>query len=317
MRLNKYISESGLCSRREADRFIEQGAVFINDKRAGIGDQVRPGDRVRVNGRNIEPKAADNIRIIALNKPVGIVSTTEASEKANIVRYVQHPERVFPIGRLDKDSQGLIFLTNHGDLVNKVLRAGNQHEKEYFVTVDRPITDAFIEGMAGGVPMLGKMTKRCLVERVSEFVFRIVLVQGLNRQIRRMCEHFRYGVVKLERTRIMNITLDGIPNGDWRELTEPELRELLAMVAQSSGTAPAGSNKRAATKATPAKKSGAGTPSKRGPSGGRASATGAGATGGGSSRGGKRPTSGKRPSGGGGKRSGASPGRPGKKRGGR
>lgn len=233
-RLNKYISESGICSRRDADRFIEQGNVYINGKRASVGDQVVAGDAVKVNGQLIEPREADDFVFIALNKPVGIVSTTESSEKNNIVDFVRHGVRIFPIGRLDKDSQGLIFLTNNGDLVNKVLRAGNNHEKEYLVTVNKPITDSFIEGLAGGVPMLGKMTKKCPVTKVAPTVFNITLVQGLNRQIRRMCEHFGYEVVKLERTRIMNVSLKGLPVGDWRDLTPTELSVLLKSIEGSS-----------------------------------------------------------------------------------
>ena len=223
VRLNKYISESGICSRREADRYIEQGNVFLNGKRATIGDQVKPGDVVKVNGQLIEPREAEDLVLIALNKPVGIVSTTEDGERDNIVDFVNHSKRVFPIGRLDKDSQGLIFLTNHGDLVNKILRAGNDHEKEYLVTVDKPITDEFIRGMGAGVPILGTVTKKCKVKKEAPFVFRITLVQGLNRQIRRMCEHFGYEVKKLERTRIMNVSLSGIPLGEWRDLTDDEL----------------------------------------------------------------------------------------------
>ena len=233
-RLNKYISESGICSRRDADRFIEQGNVYLNGKRAAVGAQVVAGDTVKVNGQLIEPKEADDFVFIVLNKPVGIVSTTESSEKNNIVDFVRHSVRIFPIGRLDKDSQGLIFLTSNGDLVNKVLRAGNNHEKEYLVTVNKPITDNFIEGLAGGVPMLGKMTKKCPVTKVSPNVFNITLVQGLNRQIRRMCEHFGYEVVKLERTRIMNVSLKGTPVGDWRDLTPKELSVLLKSVEDSS-----------------------------------------------------------------------------------
>jgi len=236
-RLNKYISESGICSRRDADRFIEQGNVFINGKRAQVGAQVVAGDAVKVNGQLIEPREADDFVFIALNKPVGIVSTTESSEKNNIVDFVRHGVRIFPIGRLDKDSQGLIFLTNNGDLVNKVLRAGNNHEKEYLVTVNKPITDSFIEGLAGGVPMLGKMTKKCPVTKVAPTVFNITLVQGLNRQIRRMCEHFGYEVVKLERTRIMHVSLKGLPVGDWRDLTPKELSVLLKAVEDSSSDA--------------------------------------------------------------------------------
>ena len=233
-RLNKYISESGICSRRDADRFIEQGNVYVNGKRAQVGAQVVAGDTVKVNGQLIEPREPDDFVFIVLNKPVGIVSTTEASEKDNIVDFVRHSTRIFPIGRLDKDSQGLIFLTSNGDLVNKVLRAGNNHEKEYLVTVNKPITDSFIEGLAGGVPMLGKMTKKCPVTKVAPTVFNITLVQGLNRQIRRMCEHFGYEVVKLERTRIMNVTLKGTPVGDWRDLTEKELSVLLKSIEDSS-----------------------------------------------------------------------------------
>ncbi len=239
MRLNKYIAESGLCSRREADRLIETGAVLLNGRRASMGDQVAPGDRVRVSGRDIAPREATRLVMIALNKPVGIVSTTDPDERANIVDFVNHPQRLFPIGRLDKDSQGLILLTNDGDAVNRVLRAGNEHEKEYLVTVDRPVTDEFVRGMAGGVPILGTRTKACRVERVSEHVFRIVLVQGLNRQIRRMCEHFGYEVRKLVRTRIMHIELGALAEGDWRDLTTAESEELARRIAHSSGTAPA------------------------------------------------------------------------------
>ncbi|HBD6334834.1 TPA: 23S rRNA pseudouridine(2604) synthase RluF [Shigella flexneri] len=242
VRLNKYISESGICSRREADRYIEQGNVFLNGKRATIGDQVKPGDIVKVNGQLIEPREAEDLVLIALNKPVGIVSTTEDGERDNIVDFVNHSKRVFPIGRLDKDSQGLIFLTNHGDLVNKILRAGNDHEKEYLVTVDKPITDEFIRGMGAGVPILGTVTKKCKVKKEAPFVFRITLVQGLNRQIRRMCEHFGYEVKKLERTRIMNVSLSGIPLGEWRyltddELIDDELIDLFKLIENSSSEA--------------------------------------------------------------------------------
>ncbi len=237
-RLNKYISESGLCSRRAADRYIELGQVFINGRKAKVGDKVFFGDLVSVNGNTIEPKQAENTVLLAYNKPVGITSTTEANVKSNIVDHVNHSERVFPIGRLDKDSQGLIFLTNNGDLVNKILRAGNNHEKEYIVTVNKPLTDQFITGMASGVPVLGVMTKKCKVTKESPFVFKITLIQGLNRQIRRMCEHFGFEVTKLERTRIMNITLKGLPVGDWRELTEEEQTEIFKLVAKSSSEKP-------------------------------------------------------------------------------
>lgn len=234
IRLNKYISESGICSRREADRYIERGNVFINGKRAKIGDQVSAGDRVMVNGNTIEPRETEQAIYIAFNKPVGITSTTESSTKGNIVDYINHSERIFPIGRLDKDSQGLIFLTSDGDIVNKILRAGNKHEKEYLVTVNKPITDQFIEGMTHGVPILGVVTKKCVVKKESPLVFRITLVQGLNRQIRRMCEHFNYEVTKLERIRIMNISLKGLPVGDWRELTEAEMAGIFKAIKNSS-----------------------------------------------------------------------------------
>lgn len=251
-RINKYISESGICSRREADRYIEQGNVRIDGRRATPGDQVFPGSVVKVNGQVIEPLALEeeDLVFIALNKPVGIVSTTEPSEKANIVDFVKHGARIFPIGRLDKDSEGLIFLTNNGDLVNRILRASNQHEKEYRVTVNKPITDEFIQGMGGGVPILGEVTKKCPVVKESRFVFNITLVQGLNRQIRRMCEVFGYEVIKLERLRIMNVTLKGLATGDWRDLTPDEVSTILAMTEHSS------SESRAPDRRSPRRKGG-------------------------------------------------------------
>ena len=234
MRLNKFISESGLCSRREADRYISQGSVFINGRKAVIGDQVQPGDQVKVNGNLLEPLAAEDLVFIALNKPVGITSTTEDKIATNIVDFVNHSSRIFPIGRLDKDSQGLIFLTNNGDMVNKILRAGNKHEKEYVVTVDKPINTAVIEKMANGVPMLGVVTKKCTIVQEGPQTFRITLIQGLNRQIRRMCEYFGYEVSKLERVRIMNITLKGLALGDWRDLSSEEMSTIYVASAQSS-----------------------------------------------------------------------------------
>lgn len=222
-----------MCSRREADRFVEQGNVWINGRRATTGDQVVAGDLVKVNGQEIEPQEEEDLVLIALNKPVGIVSTTESSEKDNIVEFVKHGVRIFPIGRLDKDSQGLIFLTNNGDLVNKILRANNNHEKEYQVTVNKPITDEFIDGMQSGVPILGKVTKRCKVQKESTFVFTITLVQGLNRQIRRMCEYFGYEVTQLIRTRIMNVPLKGLALGDWRDLTAKEIDTIIALTERS------------------------------------------------------------------------------------
>ncbi|RRZ87851.1 23S rRNA pseudouridine(2604) synthase RluF [Erwinia sp. 198] len=250
IRLNKYISESGICSRRDADRYIEQGNVFINGKRAAVGAQVFAGDVVKVNGQLIEPRDEEDLVFIALNKPVGIITTMEEGERDNISDFVNHSKRVFPVGRLDKDSQGLIFLTNHGDLVNKILRAGNNHEKEYVVTVNKLVTDEFIEGMSAGVPMLGTVTLKCKVQKEAPFVFRITLVQGLNRQIRRMCKHFGYEVTKLERTRIMNVSLKGLPLGEWRDLTDDELTELFGLIEDSSSEAkPA---KKAQAKAKPA-----------------------------------------------------------------
>ena len=235
IRLNKFISESGMCSRREADEHIEKGRVLINKKKAMIGDQVHVGDKVVVSGVALEPRKGDDIIFIALNKPVGIESTTEESVHNNIVRFVNHSKRIFPIGRLDKDSQGLIFLTNNGDLVNKILRAGNHHEKEYIVTVNKPLSQTVISSMANGVPILGVMTKKCKVELITPNTFRIILIQGLNRQIRRMCEHFGYEVIKLERIRIMNIGLKGLPIGDWRDLTKSEMDTIDKLLSTSSG----------------------------------------------------------------------------------
>lgn len=233
VRLNKFIAEGGICSRREADKFIERGVVMINGRRAVIGDVVKPRDKVSVNGNVLEPLTAEKKIYIAFNKPVGVTCTTEESTKGNIVDYVNHATRVFNIGRLDKDSQGLIFLTNDGDIVNKILRAENAHEKEYLVTVDKPITEKFIQSMSTGVPILGQVTKKCKVVQESTLVFRITLIQGLNRQIRRMCEYFGYEVRKLERVRIMNVSLTGIPLGEWRDLTEKELDHIFSKLDQS------------------------------------------------------------------------------------
>ena len=236
IRLNKYISDSGICSRREADKFIEQGHVVVNGKRAKLGDQVSAKDKVHLNGNLIVQKTGDDFVFLAFNKPVGIISTTEIGVKDSIVDYIGYHERIFPVGRLDKESQGLIFMTNNGDMVNKILRAGNSHEKEYLVTVNKPVTDEFILGMGKGVPILGEMTRKCKVTKDSLYSFRIVLIQGLNRQIRRMCEHFDYEVVKLERIRIMNISLKGIPIGEWRQLEENEMNEIMAAISKSSST---------------------------------------------------------------------------------
>ena len=250
MRLNKFISESGLCSRREADKFIERGLVFINKRKATIGDQVKVGDKVRVNGTELEPREGEDIVFIALNKPVGVTSTTEENVHDNIVHFVNHSKRIFPIGRLDKDSQGLIFLTNNGDIINKILRAGNNHEKEYLVTVNKPLTSEMISGMAKGVPILGVNTKKCKVVQEATQVFRITLIQGLNRQIRRMCEHFGYEVTKLERVRIMNIGLKGLPVGEWRDLTESEMDIINNLLEDSTNDDVRKSSKPATPKTT-------------------------------------------------------------------
>lgn len=228
MRLNKYLSETGMCSRREADTWIASGRVSVNGKRAELGTQVTEADEVRVDNRVVGGARKKKKKIyICLNKPVGVTCTTERGVKDNIVDFIGHEERIFPIGRLDKESEGLILLTNNGDIVNEILRSENNHEKEYLVTVDKPVTDAFIAGMAGGVRILDTRTKPCKVSRIGKFEFRIILTQGLNRQIRRMCEVFGYGVRRLQRVRVVNIKLGGLKVGRWRNLTETELRGLL------------------------------------------------------------------------------------------
>ncbi|KZE46298.1 23S rRNA pseudouridine synthase F [Brevibacillus parabrevis] len=224
MRINKFISETGICSRREADKLIDAKRVTINGLVAELGSTVSPGDDVRIDGNPLGAKKKHVY--IALNKPVGITCTTELHVKGNIVDFVNHPERIFPIGRLDKDSQGLILLTNDGDIVNKILRAENNHEKEYIVTVDKPVTANFLHGMANGVRILGTVTKPCKVTKVNERVFNIILTQGLNRQIRRMCQAFGYQVRQLQRVRIMNIRLGNLKIGQWRNLTSEEMKEL-------------------------------------------------------------------------------------------
>lgn len=225
MRLNKFISETGICSRREADRLIETGQVTINGLRGELGSQVADGDDVRVNGEPLGEKKKS--AYIALNKPVGITCTTDQRIPDNIIDFIGYHERIFPIGRLDKESEGLILLTNNGDIVNDILRAEHNHEKEYLVTVDRPITRDFLAAMAAGVPILDTVTSRCKVVPVSRNTFRIVLTQGLNRQIRRMCEYFDYHVRQLQRVRIINITLGNLRVGQCRFLTDEELRGLL------------------------------------------------------------------------------------------
>jgi 23S rRNA pseudouridine2604 synthase len=226
LRLNKYISETGITSRRQADQWIAEGKVTINGATAELGTQVNEDDDVRVNGQRIKAAAKPKLVYIALNKPVGITSTTERHIRGNIVDHVNHPQRVFPIGRLDKDSDGLILLTNDGDIVNPVLRAENKHDKEYIVTVDKPITQAFLREMAAGVEILGTKTLPCQTTRISDNVFNIVLNQGLNRQIRRMCSALGYNVRKLRRIRIMNIHLGDLKVGHWRDLTSEELSVL-------------------------------------------------------------------------------------------
>lgn len=225
MRINKFISETGICSRREADKWIAEKRVTINGVVAELGDSAERGDDVRVNGKPVGQKK--QAVYIALNKPVGITCTTEKQVKGNIVDFVNHPERIFPIGRLDKDSEGLILLTNDGDIVNKILRSENNHEKEYIVTVHKSIIPSFIKGMSSGVHILGTKTKPCKVTQINERTFRIILTQGLNRQIRRMSEVFGYRVVQLRRIRIMNITLDGLKLGQWRDLTTQEMKKLV------------------------------------------------------------------------------------------
>ena len=233
IRINKYISDSGMCSRRDADRYVENGRVLINDMQAEFGAQVFDGDVVKVDGQLIGQRDETGLVMLVLNKPVGIITSMDESLPDNIGTLIHHSKRIFPVGRLDKDSQGLIFLTNHGDMVNKILRAGNDHEKEYVVTVNKPVTDAFILGLSTGVPMLGTVTKACKVVKESEYIFRITLVQGLNRQIRRMSKYFGFEVTRLERVRIMNIHLEGLPLGESRELTGDEEKELLRRIQHS------------------------------------------------------------------------------------
>jgi 23S rRNA pseudouridine2604 synthase len=230
MRINKFLAETGACSRREADAWIEAGRISVNGERASLGTQVKQDDVVRLDGRPlpVRPRRV----YLALNKPVGVECTTDRSVAGNIVDFVGHPQRIFPIGRLDKDSEGLILLTNDGDVVNGVLRAENEHEKEYVVAVDRPLTPEFLAGLSRGVPILDTVTNPCRVTQVGRNTFRIVLTQGLNRQIRRMCEHFGYTVRSLQRVRIMHVRLADLPLGRWRNLTATEVRGL----AGSAGT---------------------------------------------------------------------------------
>lgn len=234
-RINKYLSEVGYCSRREADRLLEEGRITINGRIPELGTKVSDEDEIFVDGKSIRKIEEEHV-YIALNKPVGIVCTTDTKrEKNNIVDFIKHPKRIFPIGRLDKPSEGLILLTSDGDIVNKILRAKNNHEKEYIVRVDKPITPKFLEKMRNGVPILDTVTRKCEVEQIDTLSFRIVLTQGLNRQIRRMCEYLGYEVKKLKRIRIMNIKLD-LPIGKWRELSAEELQELNKLTEHSAKT---------------------------------------------------------------------------------
>lgn len=234
VRINKFLSEAGVCSRREADRKIENGEITINGKIAVMGDKVFTEDEVLVNGKPI--KKEEEMILLVMNKPKGIVCTAEKREKDNVIDFLNYPKRVYPIGRLDKDSEGLLLLTNNGDLVNKIMRAGNMHEKEYIVTVNKPVTDSFVKGMAGGVPLaeLETITRKCKVEQIGKRKIRIILTQGLNRQIRRMCEYFGYRVVALERVRIMNIKLGELKSGEYRNITKEEYAILQKMIQNSS-----------------------------------------------------------------------------------
>lgn len=232
VRINKYIGDSGFCSRREADSYIERGLVTLNGTKAVLGDRVQPQDEVRVNGTLLTKN--ENLVYIAFNKPTGLTTTGDARVKNNVIDFINHPERIFYIGRLDKASEGLLLLTNDGNIVNKILRAGNKHEKEYIVRVDRPITDDFIKKMGGGVPILGTITKKCFVEKLSRYTFRIILIQGLNRQIRRMTEYLGFQVTALKRIRIMHIELNDLPKGTWRDLSAKELETLLATTRDSA-----------------------------------------------------------------------------------
>ena len=236
IRINKYLSEVGYCSRREADRLIEEGKVTINNKVIEIGTMVNKGDQVKVEGQRIEKSRKQKKIYLAFNKPVGIVCTTDRRvDPDNIIDFIKYPSRIFPIGRLDKLSEGLIFLTNDGDIVNKILRARNNHEKEYIVSVNRPINRDFIQVMSGGIKILGTITKNCFVEKLGPKKFKIVLTQGLNRQIRRMCDSLGYRVISLKRVRIMNIKLD-VPTGKYREFTREELLKLNGLLENSSNT---------------------------------------------------------------------------------
>lgn len=233
--LNKYISDTGFCSRREADIYIDQGRVTINGQIASKGNRVEQGDEVRLDGEKLKTKIIPVY--LMLNKPKGVTCTTDRKDKTNVIDFINYKSRIFPVGRLDKRSEGLLFLTNDGDIVNKILRAGNQHEKEYVVTVDKPITANFLNHMSNGVRILGTVTKPCKIKQESATRFRIILIQGLNRQIRRMCEALGYVVQSLVRVRIMSIRLSGLPSGKWRSFTADEIRIINEMLIHSNKNA--------------------------------------------------------------------------------
>lgn len=236
VRINKFLSEAGVCSRREADRQVEAGNVTVDGRKAEMGTKVFPGQQVLFLGKPVEKE--ETMILLAFHKPVGIVCTSEKREKNNVVDFIGYPKRIYPVGRLDKDSEGLLLMTNNGDIVNRMMRAGNRHEKEYLVTVNKPVTDALIRGLAGGVPLveLNTTTRKCRVEQTGKRQFKIILTQGLNRQIRRMCEYFGYRVEKLVRTRIMNIELGNLKSGAYREVTKEEYSQLLELIKNSSNT---------------------------------------------------------------------------------
>lgn len=242
VRLNKYLSEAGVCSRREADRLIESGKVTVDGVRAQTGMRVTPGQTVKV-GRKVVSKQ-DEMIVLAVNKPRGIVCTEERRERNSIVRFLNYPVRVTYVGRLDKDSRGLLLMTNNGDIINKMMRAANYHEKEYKVTVDQEITPEFIRQMSSGVPILDTVTRPCRVEKIGKYTFSIILTQGLNRQIRRMCEALGYQVKDLVRVRVMNIRLGSLREGEYRKMTDEELEELYGLLADSSGVTSGGRNGR-------------------------------------------------------------------------
>lgn len=254
IRLNKFISDSGYCSRREADKLIEENRVLFNGKKPELGARYKPGDQVCVDGRKIKGRANQNSQAdreyIAYNKPINITSTTERNVRGNIIDAIGYKKRIFPIGRLDKMSEGLIFLTSDGDIVNKILRAENAHDKEYLVTVDKPINNQFLTKMSQGVPILGTVTKPCKINMVSQYVFKIILTEGLNRQIRRMAEYFGYEVTKLKRVRIMNVSLGSLKPGEWRKLTAKEMEDINTAVADSTGLAQEGVQSRTKKSAT-------------------------------------------------------------------